>query len=177
MRDEIQIRKRIEFRRHERETKCLEAGKIYSHLKKNYEENREFKSAGHFHYGELEMARMSHRTWLGRLLFSWDALYWLISGYGERFYRSLAILLLLLGAFAGLYWLTGIATTGPNVAATTIEKVLDHVLFSLTVPPLKPFGGYEPITKTASYIRLANSLAIPLMVAFALLAVRRRYKR
>ncbi len=176
--EEAEIRRNPKMSARNREQMCLQAGRIYSQLKKNYEDCREFRSAGYFHYGELETARLGKRWRLGRFFLSWDALYWLLSGYGERIYRSVFLLCALLLGFGTAYWAIGICTpmlgTRPSLG---FWRAVDAVLFALTVPPLKPFKDYEVISATGHYIRLLNTLLVPIVIAFAVLAVRRRFKR
>ena len=84
--------------------------RLYRQLKANYEEERDFKRVGDFHYGEMEMHRRGSfwRQWMP----SWYNLYRVLSGYGERPLRAFIWLLLLIPAWAGLVWWLGINQAG-----------------------------------------------------------------
>jgi uncharacterized protein YjbI with pentapeptide repeats len=61
--------------------------RLYRELKQNYEDRRDYERAGDFHYGEKEMRRQNPETPSGLRFFL--TLYWLFSGYGERYRRRL----------------------------------------------------------------------------------------
>lgn len=79
---------------------CLIA-ELYQRLKKNYDDRRDYWTAGDFHYGEMEMKRLSSRRkfpilrWLHRYcgLLAW---YKYFSEYGESYARPAALLLFFL---------------------------------------------------------------------------------
>jgi len=64
-----------------------ELERLYRELKQNYDDRRNYARSGDFHYGEKEMQRRNPATPPGLKVFLW--LYWLVSGYGERFLRPL----------------------------------------------------------------------------------------
>jgi len=102
---------------------------LYQRLKKNYDEHTDYRTAGDFHYGEMEMKRLATRppgksiafllgslgearmnrvrSWWHRRL-SLVAWYKYASQYGESYARPLPWLLLVLVVFAGLYPLAGL---------------------------------------------------------------------
>jgi hypothetical protein len=86
---------------------------LYQQLKKNYDDRRDYWTAGDFHYGEMEMKRLSSRRenpllrWLkARLgLVAW---YKYASEYGESYVRPAWILGLVLLAFGLSYPIAGL---------------------------------------------------------------------
>jgi len=86
---------------------------IYQRLKKNYDEHRDYWTAGDFHYSELEMKRLysphPNRVlrWLHRTL-GLVAWYKYGSEYGESYVRPGLCLVLVLVLYAFLYPLAGL---------------------------------------------------------------------
>ena len=80
--------------------------KLYRELKINYERQEDYKNAGDFHYGEMEMHRRASR-W-GWFPLNWYFLYRFLSGYGERPSWALGWLALFLFGLAGLVWSLGL---------------------------------------------------------------------
>jgi hypothetical protein len=86
---------------------------LYQQLKKNYDDRRDYWTAGDFHYGEMEMKRLSSgrenpllrwfKAHLG--LVAW---YKYASEYGESYVRPAWILGLVLLAFGLLYPIAGL---------------------------------------------------------------------
>jgi uncharacterized protein YjbI with pentapeptide repeats len=90
---------------------------IYQQLKKNYDERKDYWTAGDFHYGEMEMKRLHSQSgnqlvrWLHRH-FSLVALYKYASAYGESYVRPLILLLIVLAIFTSLFPLAGLNSGG-----------------------------------------------------------------
>ena len=90
----------------------------YQQLKRNYDAKGDYWTAGHFHYGEMEMLRLHSRfrwkplRWLERNL-GLTALYKHGSAYGESMSRPLAWLVAMVLLFALLFPLAGL-TVNPN---------------------------------------------------------------
>ncbi len=86
---------------------------LYQQLKKNFDERRDYWTAGDFHYGEMEMKRLSTRSrwrinrWLHRNL-GLAAFYKHGSEYGESYLRPAKLLIGVLLMFGLLYPLTGL---------------------------------------------------------------------
>jgi hypothetical protein len=77
--------------------------RLYRELKQNYEDRRDYERAGDFHYGEKEMRRKNPGTAGGLRFFL--TLYWLFSGYGERYLPPLLWAgLLFVGSTIGYMW-------------------------------------------------------------------------
>ena len=74
---------------------------LYRQLKLNYESQGDLKNSGDFHYGEMEMHRLASplRRWI-----SWYSLYWALSGYGERPFRALLVLVGFLFVIPAILW-------------------------------------------------------------------------
>lgn len=81
---------------------------LYQQLKKNYDERRDYWTAGDFHYGEMEMKRLSSRQrnpvlrWLHRNL-GLVAWYKYASDYGESYVKPFLRLPLVLALFTIIY--------------------------------------------------------------------------
>lgn len=95
----------------------------YQQLKKNYDDRRDYWTAGDFHYGEMEMKRLSSRRknrvvrWLHRYL-GLAAWYKYASQYGESHVRPAVLLLIfLLVLFPAIYPLIGLR---PSPAAGSL---------------------------------------------------------
>jgi hypothetical protein len=86
---------------------------LYQQLKKNYDDRRDYWTAGDFHYGEMEMKRLSSSRknrllrWLKRHL-SLVALYKYANEYGESYVRPAGLLVLVLFTFGLLYPAAGL---------------------------------------------------------------------
>jgi hypothetical protein len=83
-------------------------GELYHELKKNYDEGKNYWTAGDFHYGEMEMKRRSSRRrnpvlrWLHRNL-GLVAWYQYASDYGESYVKPFFRLLVVLALFTLAY--------------------------------------------------------------------------
>ena len=100
---------------------------LYQQLKKNYDDRRDYWTAGDFHYGEMEMKRL-HSTrrdprvrWLHRCagLAAW---YKYASGYGESYVRPFVMLCALILLFALLYPLAGLRWQPGSARAEAGER-------------------------------------------------------
>jgi len=101
---------------------------IYQQLKKNYDDPRDYWTAGDFHYGEMEMKRLSSRhenrilRWLHRHL-GLVASYKYASEYGESYTRPAGLLLFfLLVFFPLLYPLIGLRAGMAASAAASAAR-------------------------------------------------------
>jgi uncharacterized protein YjbI with pentapeptide repeats len=109
-------------------------------LKQSYEDRKDYERAGDFHFAEKEARRRNPATSRGsRLLLT---LYWLTSGYGERYVRPLLWAAALLVAGSAAYLLLGIEARGSAEGALDPRRAaswLRTVLFSLeTMALLRP---------------------------------------
>lgn len=166
--------------------------RLYRELKQNCELRRDYQRASDFHYGEKEMQRKSKDTRLSQRFFL--TLYWLVSGYGERYLRPLVCALLLFLACTSGYlylglktptqsWvepisLNGIATwedfskDWENVFAT----IGNASIYSLQVITFLRPQDYA-LSGVAKAIYTVQSLLGPLFFGLFALAVRQRLRR
>jgi uncharacterized protein YjbI with pentapeptide repeats len=100
---------------------------LYQQLKKNYDDQRDYWTAGDFHYGEMEMKRLAsdyHNKilrWLHSNL-GLVACYKYASEYGESYVRPGLLLLLTLFVFTLLYPLAGLRHDTARDRATVTER-------------------------------------------------------
>jgi uncharacterized protein YjbI with pentapeptide repeats len=100
---------------------------LYQQLKKNYDDRRDYWTAGDFHYGEMEMKRLHSASrhpwvrWLHRYtgLAAW---YKYASGYGESYVRPFVMLCAVILLFALLYPLAGLRWQPGNARAEAGER-------------------------------------------------------
>jgi uncharacterized protein YjbI with pentapeptide repeats len=110
---------------------------IYQQLKKNYDERKDYWTAGDFHYGEMEMKRLHSRSrrpwvrWLHRNL-GLVAWYKYVSSHGESYLRPLLALAIVLVIFTVLYPLAGLSLGKPaaQVSATVAQQASPPVAAS-----------------------------------------------
>src|SRR3990167_108688 len=76
--------------------------RLYQELKCNFENKKDWNTAGDFHYGEMECRRKKY-GWLGRNVLFLEALYYWASGYGERPWRAFFGVMVLILGFALFY--------------------------------------------------------------------------
>lgn len=105
------------------ERNYLLIAETYRQLKKNYDDRTEYMLAGHFHYGEMEMRRLSSFRqskvirWLHQKLLV-VALYKYASQYGESYVRPLLVLAGVLLFFTLLFPWAGLDMAGTNSQLT-----------------------------------------------------------
>lgn len=106
---------------------------LYQQLKKNYDDRRDYWTAGDFHYGEMEMKRLASdrhdkaRRWLHSNL-GLVAWYKYASEYGESYVRPALWLVPVLFVFTLLYPVTGLHLDAgrsgtPAAASTSAERL------------------------------------------------------
>lgn len=154
--------------------------KLYRQLKQNYEDQRDHERAGDFHYGEKEMRRMNPDTPPSLRVFL--TLYWVVSGYGERYLRPLAWAAALLVVSTISYLWLGLEGkwTGGRTSMLSMSNVGDwfqaaHYSFRVMVF-LKPEDVATPVGYSRD-IYTMQSLLGPLFLGLFALAVRQRLKR
>ncbi len=127
--------------------RCESVERLYRQLKSNYEEKKDYKRVGDFHYGEMEMHRLGS-PWRRRFPFSWYNLYWALNGYGERPLRALTWFVFFLFAFTGLIWSQGLTVT--DSAAPPISG--SHFALSWKRPPCSVPPGALPSPAGAEFL-------------------------
>ncbi len=146
--------------------------RLYRQLKANYEEERDYKRVGDFHYGEMEMHRRGS-FWRQWVPFSWYNLYRVLSGYGERPLRAFIWLLLLIPAWAGLVWGIGFNQAGSEAPVSYGSNLLFIIEKALLQRPAWPEG----INWLGKLLGSLSVLLIPGQAALFLLALRNRLGR
>lgn len=117
---------------------------LYQQLKKNYDDKRDYWTAGDFHFGEMEMKRLAspRRNHFLRGLHRYSglvALYKYASQYGESYVRPALLLFGVLLAFSLLYPVAGLRY-GP----VKDQRVISHV---------EPLGSAVPAPPKAAESR------------------------
>jgi hypothetical protein len=148
----------------------------YRELKQNYEDRRDYERAGDFHYGEKEMRRQNPDTAWGLRLFL--TLYWLFSGYGERYLRPLLWtgLLFVGSTFGYMWWGLHPKASGSSLAWTNGWNWLQAAYYSFRVMTFLKPDDWVP----AGYTHVINTfqtLLSPLFLGLFALALRQRLKR
>jgi uncharacterized protein YjbI with pentapeptide repeats len=165
----------------------------YRQLKQNYEDNRNYTEAGDFYYGEMEMTRLK-LPFLRRYLFSWEALYWIVSGYGQRWENSFILLVLTFLVFpiffmfgglqtptedglAGKYISYDIAWNLPPVSQALADYELCVRYSTVTILPMKESSAHFSPSIVTRYLLVAEIILLPTFATLFILALRRRFKR
>lgn len=177
---------------------------LYQQLKKNYDDKRDYWTAGEFHYGEMEMKRLASRSekrpprWLHRNL-GLVAWYKYASEYGESYVRPGISLAIVLAVFTFLFPLAGLDLDGSGTRATTelsYRQFADFVnsyssgkwagraaffghslMTTLSVPGFQKELKYEPSYPWGRALALFELLLTSTLIALFLLAVRRQFRR
>lgn len=149
--------------------------KAYQQLKRKFEDERDYKLACKFHYGEMEtrerieFLRREKVRWVTRI-------YRFTSGYGERPEWAFGWLLAILFGFAAMYytWIPFSDTiNGASVWLTRGEAFS----FSLLTMAFQRPARYVPLDWIGTSVRVLQMVLSILMVGFFGLAMRRRYRR
>ncbi|MBI2470156.1 MAG: pentapeptide repeat-containing protein [Planctomycetes bacterium] len=161
LRDELDADKEIEGK--SKDEKYEPVRRLYLELKRNFEDKKDWNTAGDFHYGEMECRRK------GRLggwqdFFLVTAYCW-ASGYGERLLNALVTLILLFFGFSLGYMLAEGACWGQAMWKSIIVASLGKV----EAPGIASFWG--------KVLWLVELILFPLQIALFALALRRKVKR
>lgn len=176
----------------------------YQQLKRNYDAKGDYWTAGHWHYGEMEMQRLQSRCiwkplcWLWRHL-NLVALYKYASAYGESYMMPLIWLVFFVAAFAFLYPISGIEfnlpvgnTSGwlgyadwttffhahPNEHPSGFWGMILHSLMtSISVAGFQRELRYTPSYPWGRLLALFELLLTTTLGGLFLLAIRRQFKR
>ncbi len=159
--------------------------RLYRHLKKNYESQRDYGRAGDFYYGEMEMKRRQLNA-PGQIPF-W--LYRLMSGYGENYRQALAVLIGMWIVFAVLFVLIGYTdkemglsvqrflTWNPSGLGETFADFARSLIYSAQSMTLfhEPNITFHSVWGQA--VELLASILGVIQIALFGLALQRRFKR
>lgn len=165
----------------------------YKRLRANYEQNLNYAEAGDFHIGEMTMRRKGEKNKFNKLILT---LYWIFTNYGESFRRPLYWSLILFGLiFPISFMYSGIERVIPtqfpylidhdfDVSTISLNEVgewandyLKSFVYSLSVFSLVREKQYRPIDNWGHFWMVLESILSPVLIAFFLLALRRRFRR
>jgi uncharacterized protein YjbI with pentapeptide repeats len=179
----------------------------YQQLKKNFDNRGDYWKAGDFHYGEMEMQRLSvrpGREWL-RFRRSWHphlsftAWYKYASAYGESFVRPLILILSVLALFTFVYPFIGLRlSSGPTPGSPTQltykstwpsqsplhdqlwaeAKLLGRsTITTLDTATFQRTTEYTPSYPWGRFAAILETLVTSSLFALFLLALRRQFRR
>jgi uncharacterized protein YjbI with pentapeptide repeats len=178
---------------------------LYRSLRKALEDSKNEPGAADFYYGEMEMRRQGvadsprRQAWgrgIPRAEQGIITLYWLLSGYGLRASRAIAVLVALIAVSTVAFHLYGFQDRVRPFAAKSELKAQPKIGFPPTLGEV--FDGAKSIealtyaagtataivgapdaqlTQTGRALRLWLRIFSPLLIGLALLAVRGRVKR
>lgn len=148
-----------------------EAEILYRALKNRYEIQRDYKQAGDFHYGEMEMHRRCSR-WRWIPLY-WNNLYRVLSGYGEKPLLAIAWLLLFLIGLPWIVWYFNVEFYKADKLAT----YWDVLVFFLEKATFQRPDWLRAIDNWGKLLSDISIILIPGQAALFLLALRNRLGR
>lgn len=139
---------------------------LYQQLKKNYDDRKDYQTAGDFHYGEMEMKRLSSRwrnpipRWLHRNL-GLVAWYKYASRYGESYVWPGFFLVVILLTFALLYPVVGLRyNSGRESNSQSSTTALEPLTYWNPLP-----SGAGGLRRKAELNLIGNSFLTALDVA------------
>jgi uncharacterized protein YjbI with pentapeptide repeats len=150
----------------------------YRDIKNNYENDKDWIRAGDFHYSEKEMRRKNPNTNLILRFFLF--LYWVLSGYGERYLRPIFWTFFLLLISTVGYLIFGIAPDGCEDHVLQLSQIRDWfsaTLYGLQVITLQKPIDFQPVSLSAKTIKVFQSIFGPILFGFFALALRQRMRR
>ena len=178
---------------------------IYRSLRKGREEGKDEPGAADFYYGEMEMRRRSRRPAAGSLSETapkWLAermilsAYWLVSGYGLRATRALAVLLAVLVVCTPALYLYGFEERDEPFARPAEVQASERLrwpppadelwdgltsadawAYSLGTATSVIGAPESQLTSGGRFLRITLRVLGPLLIALAILAIRARVKR
>lgn len=171
---------------------------LYRSLRKAFEDSKNEAGAGDFYYGEMEARRHASTTtrperWI-------LTTYWLISGYGQRAWRALTAIAVLVTVVTGILIGWGLPQPAQQQVTGAIQPGQATLVVSEPPPVLPPasqrwtlarseramqisigaivFRDVEQkLTSTGTWTVTVARIAGPLLLALAVLAIRARVKR
>jgi uncharacterized protein YjbI with pentapeptide repeats len=144
----------------ERDENPLRVAALYRALRKSFEDSKNEPGAGDFYYGEMECRRHSRESSrAARMILSF---YWLLSGYGQRAWRALAALVLVIAT------VTGLLTVWGQDLGMAARIAMGAVVFR---------DDRTDLTAAGEWTVLVARFLGPLLLAMAVLAIRARVKR
>jgi uncharacterized protein YjbI with pentapeptide repeats len=141
---------------------------LYRSLRKNREDNKDEPGAADFYYGEMEMRRRgAPRASAERMLLT---VYWLISGYALRAWRSFLVLGIVALAGGIIMHKYGYRDPAPNGGTLTFILSFLQITIGLSKAP-------DGVTSAGSSTLIVGRLFCPGLIALIVLALRGRLKR
>ncbi len=147
--------------------------RAYQQLRLNYEKANNHSQAGDFYYGEMEMTRLLLPLWR-RIFFSWEALYWLTSGYGERWQKSLFSIAVVYFGFPVLFLASGLWSSLQRLPANYFQALQYNFLSMTFQKDISELFIPSMITKN---LVIVESAIVPVLITLFVLALRRKFKR
>ncbi|MET8080863.1 pentapeptide repeat-containing protein [Streptomyces sp. NPDC005303] len=176
---------------------------LYRQVRKSLEDGKNEPDAADFYYGEMEMRRHdTTRTASERALLT---AYWALSGYGLRALRAMAWLVVAMTATILALMLWGMPAEDPKPTITGRQVAIgqDITLTTETADPVNPTGPWpsrltterfekalrvvinsvvfrssgQDLTTSGTYTEITSRVAEPILLGFAVLAIRNRVKR
>lgn len=167
-------------------------GDLYSQLCKRSKDEGDNFAASDWHYGRMEMFRKS-RTWRRLFPLSLTNLYRFSCGYGERPFRALVVLFLLLALFGAVMNYAGLTPNSPQAVEMAKEMGIENVrqiaelnperfkllwINSLERAVFVSEPSFAPATFAGSLATtLFTHILIPLQLFFLGLSVRNKFRR
>ena len=159
-------------------------------FKKHFEDRRNYLVAGDFHEGEMEMRRLAKGTW-GRNILSIEAVYWLLSRYGQSWLRPLTCFIALNLTAAAIYSFSGLqlesestpirlvitAETSPILMLESLYIYLHALLYSVSVAAFLRGIYATPTSLVGLLLQTIQFIIGPLLILLIGLAIRRRVRR
>lgn len=159
-------------------------------LKKHFEDRRNYLAAGDFHEGEMEMRRLAKGPW-SRYILSIEAIYWLLSRYGQSWLRPLACFIALNLTAAVIYSFSGLqleserapirleitAEPSPILMLESLFIYLHAFLYSFSVSALLRGVYATPTSLVGLLLQTVQFILGPLLILLIGLAIRRRVRR
>ncbi|WP_327109181.1 hypothetical protein [Nonomuraea glycinis] len=139
----------------------------YRALRKSQEDRKDEPGSADFYYGEMEMRRLGKiGSWPERIMLN---LYWLVSGYGLRAWRSLTLLTAILLATAVLLQRFGLVHP-----VEFSDALLFSVQNSLSISSAKLSSA---LNNVGYWMQIVQRVSAPAFIALAVFALRGRVKR
>ncbi|MFF4837946.1 pentapeptide repeat-containing protein [Streptomyces sp. NPDC001315] len=174
---------------------------VYRQLRKAFEDGKDEPGAADFYYGEMEMRRHDHGA--PRAERALLAVYWALSGYGLRASRALGWLLAAMTATVLAMMLWGLPRDAPTPKSVGTLTGRSITMTTDTPDPVNPNESYavrlsserfeeslrvvinsvifrssgQELTTAGTYTEMVSRLAEPVLLGFAVLAIRGRVKR
>jgi hypothetical protein len=170
--DEIRLKKRSH--RNQNDIERLRLG--YLQLKRNYEDKRDYRTADEFYFGEMEAKRLSIKNPMQRVLFSWQALYRWVSGYGTLWFNSLILIAMVFLVLPTVFPITALQYKA--LSGSVKASYLDALQYNfLVVTFQRDIDSHFAASFATRNIAIVESLLLPILATLFILALRRRFKR